>query len=123
SPLDEQRFLVDTINHLERTSDWDSTAVVILWDDSDGWYDHVLAPVTTQSQTGLDTLTTAGQCGATTSQVPTGQQARCGLGPRQPLLIVSPFAKQNFVDHSTTDQSSVVTFIEDNWDPGRIGNG
>ena len=123
SPLDEQRFLVDTINHLERTSDWDSTAVVILWDDSDGWYDHVLAPVTTQSQTGLDTLTNAGQCGATTSQVPTGQQARCGLGPRQPLLIVSPFAKQNFVDHSTTDQSSVVTFIEDNWDLGRIGNG
>jgi phospholipase C len=37
SPLDEQRFLVETINRLERTSEWDSTAVAILWDHSDGW--------------------------------------------------------------------------------------
>ncbi|HEY1293937.1 MAG TPA: alkaline phosphatase family protein [Chloroflexota bacterium] len=123
SPLDEQRFLVSTINHLERSSDWDSTMVAILWDDSDGWYDHVLAPLTTQSQTGLDSLTGAGQCGATTTQVPSGQEARCGLGPRLPLLIVSPFAKQNFVDHAVTDQSSVIRFIEDNWNLGRIGNG
>jgi phospholipase C len=123
SPLDEQRFLVNTINRLERSRDWDSTAVAILWDDSDGWYDHVLAPLTTESQTGLDTLTNTGQCGATASLAPMGQQARCGLGPRLPLLIVSPFARENFVDHSTTDQSSVVRFIEDNWNLGRIGNG
>jgi phospholipase C len=72
--------------------------VAILWDDSDGWYDHALAPLTTQSQTGLDTLTNPGQCGANTSRVPSGQQARRGLGPRLPLLIVSPFAWQNFAD-------------------------
>jgi phospholipase C len=123
SPLDEQRFLVQTINHLEQRPEWDSTMVAILWDDSDGWYDHALAPLTTQSQTGLDTLTNPGQCGATPSQVPSGQQARCGLGPRLPLLIVSPFARENFVDHATTDQSSVVRFIEDNWNLGRIGGG
>ena len=123
SPLDEQRFLVETINRLERRPEWDSIAVAILWDDSDGWYDHALAPLTTQSQTPLDTLTDPAQCGTTAGQAPAGQAARCGLGPRLPLLIVSPFAKENFVDHTTTDQSSVVRFIEDNWDLGRIGGG
>jgi phospholipase C len=37
--------------------------------------------------------------------------------------VISPFAKQNYVDHSVTDQSSILRFIEDNWDLGRIGNG
>jgi phospholipase C len=45
------------------------------------------------------------------------------LRQRQPLLVISPFAKKNFVDHSLTDQSSVLRFIEDNWGTGRIGNG
>jgi phospholipase C len=49
-------------------------------------------------------------------------QDRCGYGPRQPLLVISPFAKENFVDHTVTDQSSVLRFIEDNWTLGRIGN-
>jgi len=39
-----------------------------------------------------------------------------------PLLVISPFAKQNYVDHTVTDQSSIVHFIEDNWNLGRIGN-
>lgn len=47
---------------------------------------------------------------------------RCGFGPRQPLLVVSPFARRNFVDHSTTGQASILRFIEDNWDLGRLGN-
>jgi phospholipase C len=51
-----------------------------------------------------------------------GYQDRCGYGPRLPLLIVSPYAKSNFVDHSTTDQTSILRFIEDNWETGRIGN-
>ena len=42
-------------------------------------------------------------------------QGRCGYGPRIPLLVISPFARQNFVDHTMTDQSSIVRFIEDNW--------
>ena len=40
---------------------------------------------------------------------------RCGYGTRMPLLVVSPFAKRNFVDHTLTDQTSVLRFIEDNW--------
>ncbi len=123
-PLDEQTFLVSTINHLERLPSWRSTAVIILYDDSDGWYDHQLGPIVTESQTPLDALSAAGQCGADPTKVPSGQEARCGVGPRQPLLVVSPFAKRNFVDGTFTDQSSVVQFVEDNWLGGeRIGAG
>ena len=39
-----------------------------------------------------------------------------------PLLLISPFARVNFVSHSVTDQASVLRFIEDNWNLGRIGN-
>ena len=50
--------------------------------------------------------------------------ARCGVGPRLPLLVISPYAKRNFVDGTFTDQSSIVNFIEDNWLGGeRIGSG
>lgn len=118
-PLDEQTFLVDTVNRLEQSPDWKSTAVVISWDDSDGWYDHQMGPIVTQSQTPLDALTGAGQCGTQPSDVPSGQQARCGVGPRLPLLVVSPFSRSNFVDGTFTDQTSVVSFIEDNWLGGR----
>ena len=58
-PTDEQNWLVSTVNHLQSLGTWKSTAIVITYDDSDGWYDHVLGPVLTQSQTSLDTLTGA----------------------------------------------------------------
>jgi phospholipase C len=127
-PLDEQHFLVETINRLQRRPEWRSTAVVIAYDDSDGWYDHVMGPVYTQSQTAVDTLTNPGQCGSSPSRVPVGddgkpQQARCGLGPRVPLLVVSDLARGDYVDHSITDQASILRFVEDNWRLGRIGNG
>ncbi|MBV8636436.1 MAG: alkaline phosphatase family protein, partial [Burkholderiaceae bacterium] len=44
-PLDEQHFLVKTINFLQKLPTWKSTAVVIAYDDSDGWYDHVIGPI------------------------------------------------------------------------------
>jgi phospholipase C len=39
-----------------------------------------------------------------------------------PLLVVSPFAKANYVDGTLTDQTSILRFIEDNWGVGRIGD-
>jgi phospholipase C len=45
---------------------------------------------------------------------------RCGYGPRMPLLVISPYARENYVDHTVTDQSSVLRFIEDNFNLGRI---
>ena len=127
-PLGEQTFVVDAINKLEQSPDWSSTAVVILWDDSDGWYDHAHAMVNPSAipVKGYDVLT-GDACGTGTA-LPgvTGQpaQGRCGYGTRQPLLVVSPYTKANFVDHTLTDQSSVTRFIEDNWLGGqRIGGG
>ena len=38
------------------------------------------------------------------------------------MLVVSPYSKDNFVDNTLTDQSSVVRFIEDNWNLGRLGD-
>jgi phospholipase C len=120
-PLDEQRFVARTLDALEQSPDWKSTAVVIAYDDSDGWYDHQMSPIVNHSQTADDTLTGT-SCGVSTDPTGTAYQGRCGYGPRQPLLVVSPFAKQNFVDHSITDQTSVLRFIEDNWQLGRIGD-
>ena len=51
------------------------------------------------------------------------QNGRCGFGPRLPLLVVSPWTKVNFIDDTITDQSSILRFIEDNWDLGRLGGG
>ena len=118
-PLDEQTFLVDTINHLEQTKAWKDTAVVIAYDDSDGWYDHVIGPIVSQSNDPNDALTGPGACGTAEAGA---FQARCGYGPRLPLLVISPFAKRNFVDNTVTDQSSILRFVEDNWELGRIGN-
>ena len=119
-PLDEQTFLVETINHLERLSTWDSTAVIIAYDDSDGWYDHVMGPILAQSNDpAADALTDAGLCGTAKAGA---FEDRCGVGPRQPLLAISPFARRNFVDHTVTAQASILRFIEDNWDLGRLGD-
>jgi phospholipase C len=122
-PLDEQHFLVNTVNALQRLDSWSSTAVVITYDDSDGWYDHVMPPIVNQSQTALDTLSAPGQCGASPSSVPSGQQARCGFGARLPLLVISPFARENAIYSGLTDQSSIIRFVEDNWGLPRLGGG
>ncbi|GCE15249.1 phospholipase C [Tengunoibacter tsumagoiensis] len=118
-PLDEQTFLVNTINKLQKSREWKNTAVIISYDDSDGWYDHVLGPIVSQSNDPNDALTGAGACGAAKAGA---YQGRCGYGPRLPLMVISPFAKENSVDHTVTDQSSILRFIEDNWKLGRIGN-
>jgi len=119
-PLDEQHFLVDTINSLQKSQFWQSTAVVVAYDDSDGWYDHVMGPILSQSNDpAYDALTAPGACGTAKTGA---YQDRCGYGPRLPLLVISPFAKENFVDHSVTDQSSILRFVEDNWNLGRIGD-
>jgi phospholipase C len=105
-PLDEQEYLVTTINHLMTLPSWNSTAIIVQWDDSDGWYDHVRGPIVNHSNTSLDV-----GCGPTTD----GPGARCGYGPRVPYLVISPYARDNAVDHTLIDQTSTTRFIEDNW--------
>jgi phospholipase C len=118
-PIDEQHFLVHTINELQKSPEWKSTAVVIAYDDSDGWYDHVAAQISNSSHTADD----AAICASSTAPARGGYAERCGPGPRLPLLVISPYAKTNFVDHRQTEQASITRFIEDNWFTGRIGDG
>ena len=49
NPIDEQTFLVNTINNIQKLPQWNSTAIIIAYDDSDGWYDHVMPPIVSQS--------------------------------------------------------------------------
>jgi phospholipase C len=131
NPLDEQAFVVNTINALQQSPFWSSTAVIIAYDDSDGWYDHQMSPTVNGSFTVDDALNGTNSCGvAGVTPVLPGPnsaglpvQGRCGFGVRTPLQVISPWAKPNFVDGTLTDQSSVVRFIEDNWNLGRIGGG
>jgi len=127
-PIDEQTWLVTVINFLERRPEWKNTAVIVAYDDSDGWYDHQMGPIANQSTSKADGLSGAGQCGDGSTALPGPSvdhaQGRCGYGPRLPLLVISPFARRNFVDHSLTDQTSVLRFIEDNFLHGeRVGGG
>ena len=125
-PLLEQQWLVTVINAVQQSNLWSSTAIFVTWDDSDGWYDHVIGPIVNPSawtQTGFgttsdqnsDQLNGLGKCGNGTPL--DGIEGRCGHGPRIPMLVISPWAKQDFVDHTLTDQSSIIHFVEDNWEP------
>ncbi len=126
-PLDEQVGVVQLINQIMKSPDWKSTAIIIAYDDSDGWYDHQFAKPTTASYGALDALDGANVCGSGTE--PDGLDGKpvhglCGPGTRLPFLVISPFSRQNYVSHTLLNQASVVRFIEDNWLRGeRIGGG
>jgi phospholipase C len=140
-PLLEQVFIVQVINALQQSEEWEQTAVFIEYDDSDGWYDHVTGPIVNASATNIaghdnadtnandslipvlplststtpaspDAITTSGVCGSPGAGA---LPSRCGYGPRLPFLVISPWAKANFVDHTVTDQTSSLRFIEENW--------
>ena len=127
-PLDEQEFVANTVNSIEKSPEWKNTAIVIMYDDSDGWYDHAHAVINPSNipVKGYDVLN-GDQClSGTPLPGVTGVPAegRCGYGTRQPMLVVSPYAKSNYVDHTLTDQTSLIRFVEDNWLAGqRIGGG
>lgn len=118
-PLALQTFLVKTINRLQKLPEWEQMAVIIAWDDAGGWYDHDFPAIINQSHTAADALLGPGDAG----QPPPGAyEGRLAYGIRTPFLLISPFAKKNYVDHSLTDQTSILRFIEDNWNLGRIGD-
>ncbi len=123
-PLDEQHFVVDQINAVERSPQWADTAVVVAYDDSDGWYDHVYAPVTNGSKDSTPangrSLDAPG-CRSAPAAVG-GYQDRCGPGPRLPMVVISPFTRANTVSHVPLEQTSIIHFVEDNWHTGRVGD-
>ena len=80
-----ENWTVQQLNALMQGPDWSTTAVFLTWDDYGGFYDHVPPP-------GLDAF---------------------GLGPRVPLLIISPYAKPGYISHTQYEFSSVLKFIEE----------
>ena len=119
-PLHEQVFLVKAINRLQRLPEWRRMGIVIAYDDPGGWYDHVFPPITSRSNDPrYDALAGPDLCG----QPPPGAYLdRCGHGMRLPLLVISPYARPNSVDHQVLEQASILRFIENNWRLGRIGD-
>jgi phospholipase C len=120
NPLDEQTYLVNTINKIQESNYWNDSAIILTYDDSGGWYDHVMPPIISQSNDPHnDLLLGTGLCGHNKDKE---NQNRCGYGPRLPLIIISPWSKSNYIAHQILDQTSILKFIEDNWNLGRIGN-
>ena len=126
-PIDEQTFIVNMVNAIEASPDWSSTAIIIAYDDSDGWYDH-LTDIVNGSTSTSDAAICSSVSGGATLPGPNSNgapvQGRCGHGPRLPLLVISPWANKNYIDNTPTDQSSIIRFIEDTFlSSQRIGTG
>jgi phospholipase C len=83
-----QTFVKTLIQELMRSSAWNSSAFLLAYDDWGGWYDHVLPP----------------------------QVDQYGYGPRVPAILVSPYAKTGYIDNTVLDFTSILKFIEQNWD-------
>ena len=110
-PLDEQQFIVNEVNQIEQSKYWSSTAIVITYDDSDGWYDSAAPKIVNGSDnSSIDTA----MCES--APVVAGKNSGdCGFGQRLPMLVISPYTRSNYVSSNLTDTTSVVKFIEDNW--------
>jgi phospholipase C len=118
------------INLIQQQPDWKHTVIIIAYDDSDGWYDHLMGRIANGSASKMDALNGSGQCGDGSTALPGVNPAtkhaygRCGFGPRLPLLVISPWARPNYVDHTVTDQTSILHLIEDTFLNGkRLGQG
>jgi phospholipase C len=124
TPLLEQTFLVNTINRLQESPNWKDMAIIITYDDSDGWYDHVMPPIVNHSNDPANDalLGATGLCSGGATLASGAYLDRCGYGERLPFLVISPYARHNYVDSATNDLTSVLRFIEDNWGLGRIGD-
>lgn len=88
-----QDFVTNVVNTVSQSQYWDSTAIFLTWDDFGGFYDHVAPPAS-------DSL---------------------GLGPRVPLIVISPYAKQGYISHQQGEFASFDKFIEENWGLPSLG--
>ena len=124
TPLLEQTSIVTAINAIGKSPFWQNTAIVITYDDSGGWYDHVAGPIVNQSADPLNDAIkgspgTTGSCGTLAAGA---YNDRCGFGVRLPFLAISPYARPNYVDHSLNDLTSILRFVEGKWGLGTIGD-
>jgi phospholipase C len=88
-----QNYLAQLVNALMASPYWASSAVFVTWDDYGSYYDHVSPPT-------VDVM---------------------GLGPRVPLIVISPYAQPGYISHQQAEFSSFVTFAEVNWSLPSLG--
>ena len=88
-----QNYLAQLVNVLMASPYWASSAVFVTWDDYGGYYDHVSPPT-------VDVM---------------------GLGPRVPLIVISPYTRPGHISHKQAEFSSFVTFAEVNWSLPSLG--
>jgi phospholipase C len=126
-PIDEQHFLVDTINRIEHSKFWSSTAIFIAYDDSDGFYDQVSPPILNFDSAIIPGPVVGGVQwpGNMCQPAPdapnpsiSATPGRCGYGPRLPMLVLSPWVKANTVDSTTMSTDAILRFIEDRFAGG-----
>jgi phospholipase C len=86
-------WVAQVVNAIGRSPEWKSTAVIVLWDDWGGLYDHLPPP----------------------------QLDYEGLGMRVPMLVISPYARKGYVSHTQYEFGSILAFIENNWGLKRLG--
>jgi phospholipase C len=82
-----QAYVTGLVNAIMESKDWSSTAIFLCWDDWGGFYDHVAPPKVDGN----------------------------GYGFRVPGLVISPYARQGFVDHQVLSQDAYLKFIEDDF--------
>jgi phospholipase C len=88
---DGQAYVTSLINAVMSGPNWDSTAILLAWDDWGGFYDHVVPPKVDEN----------------------------GYGLRVPGLVISPYAKKGYIDHQTLSFDAYVKFIEDDFLDGQ----
>ncbi|BCJ85565.1 phospholipase C [Effusibacillus dendaii] len=92
-------FTVKMINAIMNSPYWKDTAIIVTYDESGGYWDHVAPPQVTPGPDGLQ-----------------------GNGPRIPALVISPYAKENYVSHVPYDTTSILKFIEWNYHLPTLNN-
>ncbi len=84
------QWVANIVNAVGKSKYWNNTAIIIMYDDWGGWYDHVVPPQYADPRTG----------------------AYEGLGIRTPLIVISPYSKHNYVSHAQHEVASSLHFIE-----------
>ena len=118
-PAQDDAFVGDLVNRVKNSPYWGHTAIIVAFDETGGWWDHVSPPALSGSfapwSGGSPNL---GGCQYQ------GDGSACGeggLGPRMPVLVISPHARKGFVDHDLLNTASLDQWVE--WDYGLPGLG
>ncbi|HEV2135492.1 MAG TPA: alkaline phosphatase family protein [Terracidiphilus sp.] len=102
-------FVASLINALMQSSSWQSSAFILTYDESGGFYDHV-SPQPAVSPDGIKPLDLEPGDACTESTGPTCDFTYTGY--RVPLIVVSPFTKKHYVSHTVADYTAILKFIE-----------